>query len=210
MPTTLTVLRFRQPMAWGALDLPLFGLTGAWYGNAVDPLAGWSLAVDPERLWFVASRSRPALAHPQARPGKFLAGLWRHDVAELFISAPSGEPYLELNLAPNGAWWSALFATPRERVEPVDREWPEVRTHAESAADGSWVAAISLPLESLRAVLDFGERSRANVTFILDSPDQRFLSAAAPGDGDPDFHRPSAFLPLGFHDGGLPGGGPPH
>jgi hypothetical protein len=33
---------------------------------------------------------------------------------------------------------------------------------------------------------------------------RRFLGAADPGGGDPDFHRPEKFLPPRFVDGGLP------
>lgn len=200
--------RFDQPLEWGALDLPLLGLGKDWFGNPVTPPVAWSLALDPERLWFVASRRRAATIHPQARPGRFLAELWRFDVAELFLADPATGRYLELNLAPNGAWWSCAFDAPRQRVEAVDREWPGVRTHAELAADGTWVAALSLPLDTLRERLDFGPATTANATFILDSPGQRFLSATPLGDGEPDFHRPDRFAPLAIRDGGLPDSGP--
>jgi hypothetical protein len=46
-------------------------------------------------------------------PGNFLAELWRHDVAELFIADPASGRYFEFNLAPNGAWWSCEFTAPR-------------------------------------------------------------------------------------------------
>lgn len=207
MAAAVIALRLDHPLEWGALDLPLFGLARDLSGNPIDPPAAWCLALDPERLWFVASRRHPARLHPQARPGRFLAELWRDDVAELFLADASGGGYLELNLAPNGAWWSCQFAGPRQRVRPDDHGWPGVVTHAELAADGSWVAAMSLPLGPLREALGFGEGSRVNVAFILDSPEQRFLSAVPLGEGDPDFHQPGEFAPLRIHDGGLPGAG---
>lgn len=203
----MIAFRFDHPLEWGALDLPLFGAGVDWDGNAVTPAVGWSLAIDPERLWFVASRQHPARLHPQARPGRFTAELWRFDVAELFLADPGSGRYLELNLAPNGAWWSGEFTAPRERTATDDREWPGVRTHAELAADGAWVAAMSLPLDPLREGLDFGDSTTANATFILDSPGQRFLSVTPLGEGEPDFHRPDRFAPLKIHDGGLPASG---
>lgn len=196
-----------QPLEWGALDLPILGIPRDWFGKPVDPPVGWSLAVDHDRLWFVATRQHPAREHPDALPGAFTAELWRHDVAELFLTAPGGGRYLELNLAPNGAWWSCEFTAPRQRAHEGDREWPGVQTHAETQADGSWVAAMSLPLESLRDCLDFGRSTKANVSFILDSPTQRFLSVTPLGGDAPDFHQPEAFAPLRIHDGDLPGSG---
>ncbi|HEY8991077.1 MAG TPA: hypothetical protein VIM46_03805, partial [Luteolibacter sp.] len=74
------------PLAWGALDLPLLGLGRDWHGAAVSPVAGFALARDAERLWFVASRAKTAAPHPDARPGQFLPRLWEYDVAELFLA----------------------------------------------------------------------------------------------------------------------------
>ena len=50
------------------------------------------------------------------------------------------------------------------------------------------------------ARLDFGPQSRANVTFVLNSPEQRFLTAADSGGGEPDFHRPERFPQLVFRE----------
>jgi hypothetical protein len=36
------------------------------------------------------------------------------------------------------------------------------------------------------------------VTFILGNPEPKYLTAADPGPGEPDFHRPSAFRKLAF------------
>jgi hypothetical protein len=64
--------------------------------------------------------------------------------------------------------------------------------------DGSWVAAMALPIELLKARLDFGPATRLNVTMILESPRQRFLSAADLGADEPDFHRPGRFPQVVF------------
>jgi hypothetical protein len=78
----------------------------------------------------------------------------------------------------------------------MDIVMPEVATFSDMAPDGAWVAAMSIPLDLLRARLDFGPRSRANVTMILGSPDQQFLTAAKLGEGEPDFHLPQNFPEL--------------
>ncbi|MCX6875928.1 MAG: hypothetical protein NTW21_19280 [Verrucomicrobia bacterium] len=194
----MTIFKSRQALGWGELDVPLFGLGTDWYGTRVEPAAGFALVADAKRLWLVASHRRPATLHPQGRPGRFQAELWRYDVAELFLADPHSGRYFEFNLAPNGAWWTCEFTAPRVRAEEVDIAMPEVATFAELAADGSWVAALAVPLDLLRARLDFGPQTRANVTFILETPQQRFLSATRLDPGEPDFHLPNRFAPVSW------------
>ncbi len=189
----MTIFTSPRPLTWGKLDVPMLGLLKDWHGAPVDPPAAFSLAMDSHRLWFIAHHRQPASLHPLARPGDFQAGLWQHDVAELFIADPVSGRYFEFNLAPNGAWWSCEFTAPRVREEETDIAMPEVATFSDMAPDGAWVAAMAIPLDLLKARLDFGPESRINVTMILESPAQRFLSAADLGDGDPDFHRPHHF-----------------
>lgn len=198
----MTIFESKHLLRWGGMDVPLLGLGHDWFGTRVEPAAGFSLVKDPRRLWFLASHRRPAILHPDARPGGFQAELWRYDVAELFLADPASGRYFEFNLAPNGAWWCCEMTAPRVRAKEEDEAMPEVATYADLAADGSWVAAMALPLDLLKARLDFGPETRANVTFILESPAQRFLTAAALGDGEPDFHQPQRFpqvtlVPLG-------------
>lgn len=198
----MTIFTSPQPLQWGELDVPLLGIAKDWHGAPMEPAAGFSLAVDGRRLWFVAHHRAPADLHPQARPGGFQAELWKHDVAELFIADPASGRYFEFNLAPNGAWWSCEFTAPRVRAEPCDVAMPEIATFADMAADGAWVAAMAIPLDLLRARLDFGPRTRANVAFVLGSPEQRFLTAARIEGDSPDFHQPVSFPKVVF--AGLP------
>lgn len=201
----MTIFTSPRPLQWGALDVPLLGITKDWHGLPVEPAAGFSLAADDRRLWFIAHHRAPANLHPQARPGVFQADLWKHDVAELFLAHPASGRYFEFNLAPNGAWWSCEFTAARVRAEECDIAMPEIATFADMAADGAWVAAMAIPLDLLKARLDFGPQSHANVTFVLGSPRQRFLTAADLGGDKPDFHRPERFPQLAFH--ALPEGG---
>ncbi|MGL4399635.1 MAG: hypothetical protein ACRCXD_07180 [Luteolibacter sp.] len=194
----MTVLTSLRRKVWGGLDVPLFGLASDVAGLPLDVPAAFSLVVDPRYLWFIANHRKPALIHPQARPGGFQADLWRYDVAELFVADPATGRYFEFNLAPNGAWWSCEFTAPRVRAEEVEIAMPEVATFSEMAPDGSWVAAMALPVDLLKARLDFGPATRLNVTMILESPRQRFLSAADLGEGAPDFHQPGKFSQVVF------------
>ena len=194
----MTIFTRAHPLQWGQLDLPLLGLEKDWRGAPVQPLAAFALAMDDERLWFVAHHRVPAQLHPQSRPGMFQAELWRYDVAELFIADPVSGRYFEFNLAPNGAWWSCEFTAPRVRAEEIDIAMPEVATFSDMAPDGAWLAAMAIPLDLLRARLDFGPRSRANVTLILASPAQQFLSATDLGGEKPDFHQPERFAEVAF------------
>lgn len=191
------------PLQWGSLDVALFGLEKDWYGHQLDVPAAFGLAIDHASLWFVATRQKPAQIHPKARPGAFTPELWKHDVAEFFLSHPVSGRYLEFNLAPNGAWWSAEFTAPLVRADENDVEIPGVKTFSDLAPDGTWVAAASIPLDVLQARFGFGNDTRMNVTFIVDSPNQKFLTASPPPAGDPDFHRPDVFQQVNIHQGGL-------
>lgn len=192
----MVIFRISKPISWGGLDLPILGITRDGSGEPLSPAAGFSLATDGQRLWFIATHSRAADLHPRSRPGVFQEELWKHDVAELFLADPASGRYLEFNLAPNGAWWMCEFSAPR--VVAHSEPMPEVSTFAELAADGTWLAALSLPLDLLRARIGFGESTRANVTMILESPRQRFLSACALPGETPDFHQPSRFSQIQF------------
>lgn len=194
----MTIFQCGRPLAWGGLDLPLIGISRDWVGAAMEPPAGFALADDGRRLWFVAHHRAPAEPHPQARPGAFLPGLWQYDCAELFLSTPDGGRYFEFHLAPNGAWWSCEFTAPRVRAEEIDIAMPEVATFADLAADGAWVAAMALPIDLLRARLDYGPGSRANVTFMLGGQRRCHASAADLGGGPPDYHRPARFPEVKF------------
>jgi hypothetical protein len=194
----MTVLTSPRMLVWGELDVSLFGLAKDLDGTLLDVPAAFSLVTDAQHLWFIANHRKPALVHPQARPGAFQAELWKYDVAELFLSDPVSGRYFEFNLSPNGAWWTCEFTRPRLRADSVDIAMPEVATFSELSVDGSWLAAMAIPLDLLRARLDFGAETRINVTMILESPNQRFLSANPLGGGEPDFHQPECFSQVRF------------
>ena len=194
----MTLFTSLRPLVWGELDVPLLGLGQDLHGNPMKTPPGFALVKDDRHLWFLANHRQPAKLHPRAQPGAFHADLWQYDVAELFLADPASGRYFEFNLAPNGAWWSCEHTAPRLRADETDIAMPEVATFSDLASDGSWLAAMAIPLDLLRARLDFGPETRANVTMILESPAQRFLSATDLGPGEPDFHRPDRFQRVAF------------
>lgn len=194
----MTIFTSDQPLRWGALDVPLLGLKHDWHRELLQVPAAFSLVMDGSRLWFIAHHGQAAALHPQSRPGKFLPELWKYDVAELFLADPVSGRYFEFNLAPNSAWWCCEFTAPRMRAEPCDIVMPDVSTFAELQPSGGWIAAMSLPLDLLCARLNFGHKTRANVTFVLDSPHHRYVTAQDLGTGEPDFHRPEHFSQVSF------------
>lgn len=194
----MLIAQSKQDLEWDALDVPMASIDRDWYGVALDVPAAYALVLDPSCLWFLASRARPASPSPQAGPGEFVAGLWQHDVAEFFLHDPGSGRYLEFNLAPNGAWWSAGFVAPRVPEPGGELRIPGVQTYSRTSAAGHWLVAASMPLDFLRQHYAFGTHSRMNVTFILDSPEQTFLSANPPVEGEPDFHRLDLFSTVEF------------
>ena len=183
--------RKKKPLVWGELDVALLAAGKDWDGNPLEVPIGFSFAIDEKNLWFIVSHRQPATIHPDARPGQFLPELWKYDVAEFFLTNPDNGRYLEFNLAPNGAWWAAEFTGPREGMGEAPLQG--VETHSDLAADGTWLVAACIELKMLRERFAFSPDSRLNATFIVDSPEQKFVSVADLGDGDPDFHRPDRF-----------------
>ena len=188
-----------KPLRWGELDVNLFGIENDWYGEKFAKPMTFGLAVDKDYLWFVAGHQQPASIHPNAKPGAFQAELWKHDVAEFFLLDPTTGKYLEFNLAPNGAWWSAMFTASKVRESEKEVPFEEVATYAELALDGSWMAAAAIPLKHLRSELNFGDGIQMNVTFIVHSPDQEFGTGADLGKGDTDFHQPYKCTEVNFY-----------
>jgi hypothetical protein len=196
----MVIIRSRKVIQWGEIALPVWGLTRDWHDETTEASLMFSLAQDESRLWFIAAGKTPAKLHPQARPGAYVAELWRHDCAELFLAHAASGRYLEFNLAANGAWWSAEFVAPRERSEAWDIAFPEVATFAELSPAGGWMSAIAIPRDLLEARIAYGDETRLNVTFISGSPKQRFFSAnKLPGDA-PDFHQPLHFSRVQWHE----------
>jgi hypothetical protein len=148
-------------------------------------------------VFSVGCAAAPVNPIARAHPRGFVAGLWQHDVGELFLKHAECERYLEINLAPHGAWWSCLFQAYREPLaESKVESLVPVRLEAVTTAD-TWETSLTISRAFLEEALGFGPRSRANVCFILGPPADRhhFSWASLPHD-PPDFHRVADFVPI--------------
>lgn len=179
-------------------DLHLHGtpVLTDWSGTEMQKLVKFLFWVDGSRFHFLASESgTPGMSHPESRQGFYQPELWKYDVAEFFLKSTNGARYLEFNLAPNGAWWSSAFNAPRTASPGEPKPIPAVLTSAHQTENG-WQVMASLPLDWLKENYGFGDKTTLNATFILNSPDQVFLTAGDLGSGEPDFHRPDHFASI--------------
>jgi hypothetical protein len=128
----------------------------------------------------------------------FVEGLWRYDCGELFLADPLSGRYLEINLAPNGAWWSCPFSS--VRVRDLQMDAPQIECiFSEPTADG-WNAGFSLNWKEVERCLGTVQGLKGNVTIILGGcpdvePPLQNLHSVAPL-AAVDFHRPKEWLPL--------------
>ncbi len=186
------------PLIWGELDLPLMGITEDWYGKTLDEPCTFTLANDPESLWFIAIFPHSANIHPSASSGQFTPELWKYDVAELFLADPSTGEYLEFNLTSNGAWWGSKFASIRKPSAHQPDFTTHIRSHQDLAGIHHHVVGLQIPLNFLKKEIDFGLDTAANITVICDSPSQSYLSASKLPGAQPDFHQPANFAAVSF------------
>ncbi|MBK1834505.1 hypothetical protein [Roseibacillus ishigakijimensis] len=165
-------------------------LASDWFGAALSPPLTLVLRISEEGFHFSASREAGARCHPEAREGRFVPELWRHDVVELFLAPAGTRRYLEVNLSPNGAWWAQWFRGVREPAEK-EGDFSGIQAEGSPTAE-AWQASLFLPHQI------FGDQppTHFNLTAILDSPQQRFFTVAPLPGREPDFHQPGHFLPL--------------
>lgn len=173
-------------------------LTTEWSGEAIGAPLRYRLLRTEAHLVYRASRAAAPELHPLSRPGLFLPELWRYHCAELFLAPAAGAPYLEFNLAPNGAWWSRLYTAPRVPTE----EQPSFNgiTAEGHAAAQAWEAELRVPLPFLAAHGISLPACRVCVCGSLPLPERMRWLTAVPHDAaaKPDFHRPADWplLPL--------------
>ena len=145
-------------------------------------------------LFHVYVDKKPAL-HPLKIPSQtYYEGLWEYDVAEWFIVNPITGKYIELNLAPTGAWWMMVFDAPRQRAAQDMPDLSGIRTGSTLAAE-SWHASLELPTLVVEKALG-RDALKHNVCFILGQNPREYLSWTRLAAKQPDFHRPGDFSML--------------
>ena len=121
----------------------------------------------------IPAPAAPAIVH----------GLWEHTCFEAFVAQNDEPGYVELNVAPSGAWAVYGFAGYRERAaEPAGEPAIEVGRDADAL---DVVATLSFPTSSLRVGL----------TAVIERTDGRtsYWALAHPA-VRPDFHHADGFV----------------
>jgi hypothetical protein len=128
---------------------------------------------------------------PPAQPER-TDELWRHTCFEAFLQAQnpsgSGEPYVELNLAPSTQWAAYSFTGYREGMAPAPIATPRIDL---VQTDATLDLAVQLNLAGLS--LPPGPCRLALSAVIEDAAGAKSYWALAHAPGRPDFHHRSSF-----------------
>jgi hypothetical protein len=158
----------------------------------------YSILCDTTDLFIIAKRDKTPQMHETASAGDFQPGLWRHDVFELFLSNEGTSTYQEFNLAPNGAWWTSVFDSPR--CTKGEYSPPKcIQTLAEPT-DKGWWAALQFPTRSLGITISDDSKLLGHVASITENTPRHHCSSSLghrQAKGLPkqaDFHHPSLLL----------------
>lgn len=156
-----------------------------WFGKPTIAELKWMVTLTQYSLnlsiYYPASVTN--LGHES---GEFVEGLWESDVAEVFLLNRQDGAYLEVNMAPSGAWWAQWFSKYRERDDSQDL--PCLDKISSVVTKDAWRADIHLAnITRPDRLSDF------HVTAILDG---KFLSSKPIASIEPDFHEPRCFRSL--------------
>ncbi len=184
----IPIFHSENPLSFESIRaLEVSSITTDWYGQKHNHGPKFVLAADLNCLWFLAEGESPVVYSKDLAVGEFAEGLWKNDCAELFVCEDGTARYQEFNLSPGGAWWSCLFSSYRKADEQAFVMSKGVQCFAE-VSPSHWISAMSIPRNELSVKISFTEESRLNVSFILETPQQKFLSWAKLKAEQPDFH----------------------
>ena len=160
-------------------------LNRLWNGEKSEVPLSYSLGEGPGELVFAVQFPDGVKCHPDARAGEFTSELWKWDAAEVFIVGEDGR-YIEVNLAPNGAFWIQGFLG--VRISDPDFAWRDLIQQSSAMHP-----ILKLSMKGLSDYLGNPDSWRANVTGILNSPNYAYLSVIKLPGNEPDFHQPDSF-----------------
>lgn len=172
-----------------------FTISNDWFDNSLAAPLSFVLALSDKALYFSASQNRTPSLNSIAKPGQFFEGLWEHDVVELFLKDDNTSAYQEINLAPNGAWWTKRFRSYRERDDTAQINQSAIFAFHE-IKENSWRAALKIERRELQINCAFQEKSRGNVCGITGIKPRQFFSIAKASTPKPDFHLPDLMRQL--------------
>ena len=168
-----------------------------WFGQSLVNAPTIFILLSDERLYFGAKWGRPAGgAQPPLGRGAFVEGLWEAEVVELFLGTLGSTIYQEINLSPQGAWWSCLFSSKRSRSVETPTPIPRVEFYADTKKN-LLLAALSLPRAQLSVDFNRADQLRVNVCGVSTADGtKRYFTFATFNSREPDFHRPEEFCPI--------------
>lgn len=154
-----------------------------------------ALVLDLTRLYFYAKVpiEGGVTTIPHHEPQAFIEGLWDGEVSELFIASKNTSHYIEINLAPQAAWWFCEFSNYRVR-SPFTLPIDDVVTFYASTTE-YWEACVGILRNSLPNWIFEENEISGNLTACLSGDNRQLISLAKlPIVNKPDFHSPSNFI----------------
>jgi hypothetical protein len=137
-----------------------------------------------ELVYRVAGDAAALVVPPPAAPVR-TDELWKTTCFEAFAQPAGGDGYLELNLAPSGAWAAYRFDGYRAGMAPLEVDAPRI---AFTRTDGGCELAASLVLP---ATGDW----RLGLTAVIEARGgAKSYWALAHAPGRPDFHHAAGFI----------------
>lgn len=157
-------------------------LTNGWNINAAPKVFAY-LAKNKEYIFFGLETKTKPNYNSELLQGEFVEGLWKQDVAELFLFSEKGD-YQEFNLSPSAAWWSAYFSEYRKELEDTFNIPENIETVAK-IENNFWQAAIKIPLSQI----NIKDIQIVNATAIIYQEEVHYYSYHSLNSEKPDFHR---------------------
>jgi len=149
-------------------------------------------------LRFTVLGNLEALSLPSLEPPARRDHLWEHTCCEAFLAVPGAAGYLELNLAPAGAWAVYAFQRYREPSPLPEGLVPRITTHK---CPGHWTLDAQLRLPQAL----WGRPLRLALATVVEQQNGELSYWALRHPAEhPDFHHPQSFVlaltPDGRHE----------
>ena len=128
---------FSELLAYPLAHFPFSNIETHKQKDAFSTFVG----INSSHLFLVLQSNNKPLLHPDSKTGLWMPELWKYDVVELFIQA-NKDCYLEINLAPNGAWWHCYFQNHRV-IDPQNCTIP-AQTFFKTTNNNQYISAIQI------------------------------------------------------------------
>jgi hypothetical protein len=139
---------------------------------------------------YVVEGALIGIARPQKLFQQRADELWRHTCFEIFLKAPEGDPYIELNFSPSMAWAAYRFRERRRGMQNIDIPTPAVDFNIGAQMELMAVVDLTGVPE-----LPTDRPWKANITTIIEQTDGEMSYWALKHAPDKaDFHHPDGFV----------------